>query len=120
MIKVLEYQQQQPFQPALVLALEASCDETSVALLENGSKVLCNRVASQEELHARYGGVVPEIACRRHFEVVHPLVEEALEAAGKDFSDLDAVAVTHGPGLIGAVLVGVTVAKTLALTLGKP
>lgn len=120
MICMREFQQQQPFEPALVLAVETSCDETSVALLENGTRVLCNRVASQEELHARYGGVVPEIACRRHFEVIHPLLEEALEATGKDFSDLDALAVTHGPGLIGAVLVGVTVAKTLALTLGKP
>lgn len=115
-----EFQLRQPFHPELLLALETSCDETSVALLQGGRQVLCNRVASQEELHARYGGVVPEIACRRHFEVIHPLLEEALEAAGKELSDLDAIAVTHGPGLIGAVLVGVTVAKTLALTLDKP
>ncbi|MBS2038531.1 tRNA (adenosine(37)-N6)-threonylcarbamoyltransferase complex transferase subunit TsaD [bacterium] len=114
------YQRREPFQPALVLALETSCDETSVALLRNGREVLCNRIASQEELHARYGGVVPEIACRRHFEVIHPLLEEALQAAEVKLEDLDAVAVTHGPGLIGAVLVGVTVAKTLALRLEKP
>ena len=115
-----EYLRGEPFQPGLVLALETSCDETSVALLRNGREVLCNRIASQEELHARYGGVVPEIACRRHFEVIHPLLQEALEAAEVELGQLDAVAVTHGPGLIGAVLVGVTVAKTLALQLEKP
>lgn len=114
------YQRREPFQPALVLALETSCDETSVALLRNGREVLCNRIASQEELHARYGGVVPEIACRRHFEVIHPLLEEALQAAEVELAEVDAVAVTHGPGLIGAVLVGVTVAKTLAMCLDKP
>lgn len=115
-----EFRQGQPFEPRLLLALETSCDETSVALLENGRKVLCNRIASQEDLHARYGGVVPEIACRRHFEVLHPLLEEVLVNTGVAWKDLDALAVTHGPGLIGAVLVGVTVAKTLALALQRP
>lgn len=110
----------QPFAPRHLLALESSCDETSVAVLREGREVLCNRIASQEELHARYGGVVPEIACRRHFEVIHPLLEEALEASELDWSSLDAIAVTHGPGLIGAVLVAVTVAKTMAMALQRP
>ena len=117
---MLEYQHGPSFCPALLLALETSCDETSVAILKDGKEVLCNRVASQEELHARYGGVVPEIACRRHFEVIHPLLEEVLEETSLGWNDLDALAVTHGPGLIGAVLVGVTVAKTLAQAFGKP
>lgn len=115
-----EFLYTRPFSPSLVLALETSCDETSVALLRDGREVLCNKIASQEELHARYGGVVPEIACRRHFEVIHPLIEEALEEAGVAFPHLDALAVTHGPGLIGAVLVGVTVAKTLSQALNLP
>ena len=115
-----EFLYQQPFSPSLLLALETSCDETSVALLRDGREVLCNKIASQEELHARYGGVVPEIACRRHFEVIHPLIEEALEESGVGFGHLDALAVTHGPGLIGAVLVGVTVAKTLSQALDIP
>lgn len=115
-----DYVYGEPFEPGLILALETSCDETSVALLRNGREVLANRIASQEELHARYGGVVPEIACRRHFEVIHPLLEECLQETELGWSDIDALAVTHGPGLIGAVLVGVTVAKTLALVSGKP
>lgn len=115
-----EFASTAPFEPRLVLAIETSCDETSVAVLQDGGKVLCNRIASQDELHARYGGVVPEIACRRHFEVVHPLLEEALGDAGVTMRDVDAIAVTHGPGLIGAVLVGVTVAKTLSLVWNKP
>jgi len=120
MSSMQEYHKGNSFKPSLVLALETSCDETSVALLRNGHEVVCNRVASQDDLHARYGGVVPEIACRRHFEVLHPLLEEVLQEAGLEWSDVDAVAVTHGPGLIGAVLVGVTVAKTLSFLLGKP
>lgn len=115
-----DYVYGEPSEPGLILALETSCDETSVALLRNGREVLANRIASQEELHARYGGVVPEIACRRHFEVIHPLLEECLQETGLGWGDVDALAVTHGPGLIGAVLVGVTVAKTLALVSGKP
>ncbi len=115
-----EFVRGEPFHPRLLLAMESSCDETSVAILKDGQEVLCNCIASQEELHARYGGVVPEIACRRHFEVIHPLLEEALEEAGLGWKDLDALAVTHGPGLIGAVLVGVTVAKSLALSLNLP
>lgn len=116
----MEYEQGAPLAPELLLALETSCDETSIAVLRQGRDVLCNRVASQDELHARYGGVVPEIACRRHFEVIHPLLEEALEDAGCTLREIDAFAVTHGPGLIGAVLVGVSVAKTLAEIWQKP
>lgn len=115
-----DYRRVAPFRPSLILALETSCDETSVALLRDGHEVVTNRIASQEHLHARYGGVVPEIACRRHFEVIHPLLEECFEESGLHWSDLDALAVTHGPGLIGAVLVGVTVAKTLAMVSGLP
>lgn len=110
----MEWTRVEPFQPELLLALETSCDETSVAVLRRGQQLLAHRVASQEELHARYGGVVPEVACRRHFEVLHPLLAETLEAAGVGWNELSAIAVTCGPGLIGAVLVGVTVAKTLA------
>jgi N6-L-threonylcarbamoyladenine synthase len=117
---MVEYQRAVSFSPSLVLALETSCDETSVAILKNGREVLCNRIASQEELHARYGGVVPEIACRRHFEVIHPLLEEVLEETSLSIGQMDALAVTQGPGLIGAVLVGVTVAKTLSLAFDKP
>jgi N6-L-threonylcarbamoyladenine synthase len=103
----------------VVLAIETSCDETSIAIIRDGA-LLAHKVASQDELHRRYGGVVPEIASRRHLEVVHPLIENALEDAGIGFGDLKAIAVTHGPGLIGAVLVGVAVAKSLALALKIP
>ena len=109
-----------PFEPRLILALETSCDETSVALLRDGQTILSNKIASQDDLHGQYGGVVPEIACRRHLEVIHPLIEQALQEAKASFADVDAVAVTHGPGLIGAVLVGLAVAKSLALVLDVP
>ena len=115
-----QFSQAQPYFPALLLALETSCDETSAALLANGNEIVAQQVASQDDLHARFGGVVPEIASRRHLEVVHPLLEEVFAAGGKKFSDVDAVAVTHGPGLIGAVLVGVAVAKTLSVALQVP
>lgn len=104
----------------LILALESSCDECSIALLEGERDLKANLVASQIELHAKYGGVVPEIACRRHLEVLNPLLQEALETAGVSFSELDAVAVSHRPGLIGAVLIGVGAAKVLAGVLNKP
>ena len=104
----------------LLLGLETSCDETSIAVLRDGQEVLVNLIASQVDLHARFGGVVPEVASRRHLEVVHPLLASALEEAGVGFGDLTGVAVTHGPGLIGAVLVGVAVAKGLAFSLGIP
>jgi N6-L-threonylcarbamoyladenine synthase len=116
----LSFTRTQPFFPNIIMGLETSCDETSVSLLREGRSILSNRIASQDDLHSRYGGVVPEIACRRHLEVIHPLIEEALAEAQLSFGDIDAVAVTHGPGLIGAVLVGLAVAKTLALLLDRP
>lgn len=115
-----EFTRCEPFAPSLLLALETSCDETSAVLLRDGQEVLAHRVASQDDLHRRYGGVVPEIASRRHLEVVHPLLEEVLQEAGLGFDAIQAVAVTHGPGLIGAVLVGVAVAKSLAFSLQVP
>lgn len=102
------------------MGIESSCDETSVAILEDGSKILANLVSSQIPLHAKYGGVVPEVACRAHMEVINPLIQEALEAANLSFQQLNAVSVTYGPGLVGAVLLGVAAAKTLAGVLDIP
>lgn len=102
-----------------ILAVESSCDETSVAVTE-GRQVLSNIVSTQIEEHKIYGGVVPEIASRRHAEAISAVTEEALAAAGVGYSDIDAVAVTFAPGLIGALLVGVNFAKGLAMSLGKP
>lgn len=104
----------------LVLGLESSCDETAAAVVEDGRKVLSNVVASQVDEHRLYGGVVPEIASRRHAENVVGVVREALEQAGTALSDIDAVAVTYAPGLIGALLVGVNFAKGLAFSADKP
>jgi N6-L-threonylcarbamoyladenine synthase len=98
----------------LVLGVETSCDETAAALVTRHGRVLANVVASQAELHARYGGVVPEVASRRHLELVAPVVSEALERASARLDDLDAVAVTQGPGLVGALLIGLSAAKALA------
>jgi tRNA N6-adenosine threonylcarbamoyltransferase len=95
------------------LALETSCDETAAAVTEDG-RVLANVVASQAELHARFGGVVPEVASRRHLELVVPVIREALDRAGATLGDVERVAVTQGPGLIGALLVGLSAAKALA------
>jgi N6-L-threonylcarbamoyladenine synthase len=97
-----------------VLGIETSCDETAVAVVEGG-RVLSNLIASQVDLHARFGGVVPEVAARAHVEALNPLMDEALEEAGCRFSDLDGVAVTVGPGLVGALLVGMAAAKAVAL-----
>lgn len=104
----------------LILALETSCDETACAVLENGKKVLSNVVASQTEFHKKYGGIVPEVASRKHIEVINPIIAEALEKAKKKFKDIDAVAVTYGPGLVGSLLVGLCAAKALAWSLKKP
>ena len=104
----------------LLLAIETSCDETSAAVVENGTKVLSNVVASQTEFHKKYGGIVPEIASRKHIEVINPIIAEALEKAGKKFKDLDAVAVTYGPGLVGSLLVGLCAAKAIAWSLKIP
>jgi N6-L-threonylcarbamoyladenine synthase len=102
-----------------VLGIETSCDETGVAIVEDG-RVLANMIASQVDLHARFGGVVPEVASRAHVDALNPLLGEALEAAGCRFSDLDGIAVTVGPGLVGALLVGVAAAKAISLATGAP
>ncbi len=104
----------------MILGIETSCDETAAAVVTHDGEIRSNVVASQAELHARYGGVVPEIASRRHLELFAPVVHEALEEAGAGFADLDAIAVTRGPGLIGALLVGVSAAKALAWSLRLP
>ena len=103
-----------------LLAVESSCDETAVAVVENGRKVLCDCIASQADMHAIYGGVVPEIASRKHVEAIVSLAEEALNRAGLTKEQLDGVAVTYAPGLIGAVLVGVNFAKSVAFALNLP
>ncbi len=103
-----------------ILAVESSCDETAVAIVRDGRTVLTDCIASQVALHREYGGVVPEIASRKHIEAIWGLADEALERAGLSRKEIDAVAVTYAPGLIGAVLVGVNFAKAAALALGKP
>ena len=103
-----------------ILAIESSCDETAAAVVENGRVILSNAVFTQIDLHALYGGVVPEIASRAHVEKVDRMVDQALKDAGMALRDADAVAVTYGPGLVGALLVGVSCAKALAFAAGKP
>lgn len=103
-----------------ILAIESSCDETSAAVIEDGQRILSNIIASQESLHAKYGGVFPEVASRKHIEVIYPVIAEAMSAAYVGFDDLDAIAVTKGPGLVGSLLVGINVAKGLALGRNKP
>jgi tRNA N6-adenosine threonylcarbamoyltransferase len=98
----------------VILGLETSCDETAAALITRDGLILANVVSSQAELHARYGGVVPEVASRRHLELVTPVIREALGEAGAELDDVELVAVTNGPGLIGALLVGVAAAKAIA------
>ncbi len=104
----------------LILSVESTCDETAVAVTENGRRVLTDQIFSQADLHALYGGVVPEIASRSHVEVISRLADRAVEAAGIGKRELDAVAVSYAPGLIGAVLVGVNFAKSAALALDIP
>ncbi len=104
----------------MILAVETSCDETAAAVVDRAGAIRSSIVASQDELHAPYGGVVPEVASRRHLELSVPVVERALDAAGIGIGDLDAVAVTEGPGLIGALLVGLASAKALAFAHGLP
>lgn len=104
----------------IILSVESSCDETAVALVENGRKVLSDQIFSQVNLHSIYGGVVPEIASRSHTEVISILAERAIREAGISKKEIDAVAVTYAPGLIGALLVGVNFAKAAALSLGVP
>ena len=103
-----------------ILAFESTCDETAVAVVEDGRKILTDQILSQASLHAVYGGVVPEIASRCHIEAISILSERAIKAAGIEKKDIDAVAVSYAPGLIGAVLVGVNFAKSCALALNKP
>lgn len=103
-----------------ILAIESSCDETAVAIVRDGREVLTDCIASQVALHREYGGVVPEIASRKHIEAIFPLAEQALKEAGLTRDDIDAVAVTYAPGLIGAVLVGVNFAKAAAMAMNKP
>ena len=104
----------------IILSVESSCDETAVALVRDGREVLTDQVFSQADLHAVYGGVVPEIASRSHIEVIYQLADRALAVTGLTRADIDAVAVTYAPGLIGALLVGVNFAKSLAFGLGVP
>jgi len=103
-----------------VLGIETSCDETAAAVVEDGRRILSNVVASQAEVHAPYGGVVPELASRHHVETIVPVVEQAMADAGTRFEELAAIAVTQGPGLVGSLLVGLQVAKAIALVHGKP
>lgn len=104
----------------IILAIESSCDETSIAVVKNGREVLSNIISSQIDTHKSFGGVVPEIASRKHIEVIDIVLDEALKQANKTLADIDAIAVTYGPGLVGALLVGVSYAKSLAYTLKKP
>jgi N6-L-threonylcarbamoyladenine synthase len=104
----------------VVLGIESSCDETAAAVLVDGRRVLSNVVASQDDVHRPYGGVVPELASRRHIEVIVPVVDKALAEAGVRLGDLDGIAVTQGPGLVGSLLVGCSMAKALAWTHGLP
>ena len=103
-----------------ILGIETSCDETAVAVVEDGRKLLSNVISSQVAIHRPYGGVVPELASRQHVVTIGPIVEQALEEAGTDWDRVDAVSVTHGPGLAGALVVGVNAAKALSLTLELP
>ncbi len=104
----------------ITLGIETSCDETAVAVVQDGFTIRSNLIASQVHLHERFGGVVPEVAARAHVEALNPLMEEALEAAGVGFADLDGVAVTVGPGLVGALLTGMAAAKAISLAAGIP
>lgn len=103
-----------------ILGIETSCDETAAAVVENGSNILSNIVASQVDIHARYGGIVPEVASRQHLITILPVVEEAITKANVAWKDISAIAVTHGPGLAGSLLVGVNLAKAIALAQGLP
>ncbi|HIU64246.1 MAG TPA: tRNA (adenosine(37)-N6)-threonylcarbamoyltransferase complex transferase subunit TsaD [Candidatus Avacidaminococcus intestinavium] len=103
-----------------ILGIESSCDETAAAVLKNGQVVLANIISSQVPIHRKFGGVVPEIASRKHIENIMPVIDEAIKQAKITKKDLDAVAVTYGPGLVGALLVGLSAAKALAFALDKP
>ncbi len=98
----------------LILGIDTSCDDTSASVVEDGAKIISNIVSSQDDIHRKYGGVVPELASRRHIELIWPVVHEAMHAAGAKFKDISAIAVTNGPGLIGSLLIGVGFAKAIA------
>lgn len=104
----------------IVLAIESSCDETAAAVVKNGRQVLSNVIASQIDIHKLYGGVVPEIASRKHIEKINQVIEEALAESGQTLESMDAICVTYGPGLVGALLVGVGAAKAISYATGKP
>src|SRR5271165_6353903 len=103
-----------------ILGIESSCDETAAAVVVDGQKIVSSVVASQIDIHRKYGGVVPELASREHLRQIVPVVREAMSEAGLNFAELDAIGVTQGPGLVGSLLVGITYGKTLARALGKP
>lgn len=104
----------------LTIGIESTCDETACAIVKDGREILSNVVSSQIDLHAEYGGVVPELACRRHVDVMIPVIKEALKEANISLQEIDLIAVAHGPGLIGALLIGLNAAKGLAIALQKP
>lgn len=106
--------------PMTILAIETSCDETSAAVVKDGREVLSNVISTQIDIHKKFGGVVPEVASRKHLENVNLIVQEALEQGGVTLENIDAVAVTSGPGLVGALLIGLTTAKALAYSINKP
>mgnify|MGYP001006545393 CR=1 FL=1 len=104
----------------LTLGIETSCDETAAAVIQDGTRILSNIVLSQIDIHRKYGGVVPEIASRKHIEAIFPVINEALAEAGVNLDDIEVIAVTYGPGLVGSLLVGIAAAKSLAFALKKP
>ena len=103
-----------------VLAIESSCDETAAAVIRNGREIMSNIVATQIEIHKKFGGVVPEVASRNHVVDINPVIESALSEAGMSLEDIDVIAATYGPGLVGALLVGLSTAKALAYATAKP
>ncbi|MFC2006128.1 tRNA (adenosine(37)-N6)-threonylcarbamoyltransferase complex transferase subunit TsaD, partial [Chloroflexota bacterium] len=103
-----------------ILGIETSCDETAAAVVEDGVRILSNLIASQVEIHARYGGIVPEVASRQHILTIIPIIEQTMTEAKATWNDLDGIAVTIGPGLAGSLLIGVNTAKAIALSHGLP
>ena len=116
----METEGEKTFSPARILGIESSCDETAAAVIENGRLQLSSVVATQIELHTKYGGVFPEVASRQHIRTIYAVIDEALQKAHISLNDLDAIAVTRGPGLAGSLVVGMNAAKGLALASGLP
>ncbi|MEG2337435.1 MAG: tRNA (adenosine(37)-N6)-threonylcarbamoyltransferase complex transferase subunit TsaD, partial [Clostridium sp.] len=104
----------------ITLGIESSCDETSASIVKNGREVLSNIISSQIDIHKKFGGVVPEVASRKHIEAISSVIDDAVKEAGIEYSDVDVFAATYGPGLVGALLVGLSTAKAMALSSGKP